>query len=117
MPLITYHHARLISPLIQSGQSVRISVEQVDYVLAPIFGARSQRWWERRFSCRENSAYYCTRRNRRPAVTIVTIFLGVATVAVLIATIVYNATRKYENRTFTCFYKEFRVIYNCLKGH
>jgi hypothetical protein len=33
--------------------------------------------------------------------------LGMATVAVLIATIVYNATRKYENQIFIYFYKEF----------
>jgi len=71
-------------------------VDQFDCVSAPTFGTWSQRWWEKRFSCREHySAYYCTRRSRRPAVTIVTIVLGMAAIAVLIATIAYNATRKY----------------------
>jgi hypothetical protein len=65
-------------------------------VSAPTFGTRSQRWWDRRFTRRERrSPYYCTRRIRRPAATVVTLMLGMAAVAVLIATIAYNATRKY----------------------
>jgi hypothetical protein len=67
-------------------------MEKIYCVLAPKFGT----WWGR-FSRRQNSASYCTRRNRRPAATVVTIMLGMAAVAVLIATIIYNATRKYEN--------------------
>jgi hypothetical protein len=73
---------------------------KVDCVLAPTFGTWSERWWEKRFACHElRSAYNCTRQNRRPAV-IVTIILGMAAVAVLIATIAYNATRKNQNYIF-----------------
>jgi CRISPR/Cas system-associated endonuclease Cas3-HD len=72
-------------------------VEQVDFVVAPTLGTWSPRWWEKRFARHElHSAYYCTRRKRRPAV-IVTVVLGMAAVAVLIATIAYNATRKNQN--------------------
>jgi hypothetical protein len=45
----------------------------------------------RRFSGCENSAYYCTRRKRRPVLMIETILSLMAILVVLIATIIYTA--------------------------
>jgi hypothetical protein len=65
-------------------------------ILATKFGTWSQRWRERFCHC-ENSAYYCTRKIRCPAVAIASILLGIAAAAILIAAIFYGTTCKYKH--------------------